>query len=285
MTIELANVDKHIKVGLIRKLEKANALVPKTRLQLVSISKLDTSVAIIQEVRGTFKRTSQETKELCMVLDRAANSIIATKDAIGSNDMTSSLYKKFITEVSGYLSNASARISKLSPPQKANADPNSDIPRIPKHLVLSAETDKVNIRKFSAFKNKLPKTATTKKFAILSLPVLAIFKPFLTAEELTDAGFEVDLIDLYPVIREQVIIAINTKYLQKIHSDPDTYLDEIVDTIKLKTRKSYTDFGSYSFRATPEFIYYWIMPDPDVNKMRAIRGKKANVESWGFPFR
>jgi len=124
---------------------------------------------------------------------------------------------------------------------------------------------------------KYKKQAVT--FAVL--PVIAVFNSFIKAN-LQNMGFKIDLVADYPILQDQKVLGVNTKYIAQMDMERDTIVESALDQISKRTGTKYALVFDSPAASTNGFQYYWIMPERQLTKL--IRITHGGATGWAFPF-
>lgn len=129
-----------------------------------------------------------------------------------------------------------------------------------------------------AIQKRLPRASAVDKYAIVKLPVLVLTGNRLDPKKLDKLGFEVSDFEGYPVIEDQLLLAVRTSYAKDWDMTTAEIADELLDTLSATTGTPLTlvsEQGS-SVKASNGFMYYWIMPISYFNKLAPAMGELNN---------
>jgi len=137
------------------------------------------------------------------------------------------------------------------------------------------------------------KAIATKPFVIARVPVVPA-DGGISAERLARVGVDAESLGTYPVIKNQMVIGINPRFLLGEHSGEikgekaaKSIREEATRLLKrlereTKTKLQFVCDRSYSYKGG---TWYWLMTDRDLDLVaRVSPGNRIKISRWGFAF-
>lgn len=144
------------------------------------------------------------------------------------------------------------------------------------------------ISKYSKYKALLPKTNSkaSPMLKILKLPLIGVFDPFITADDINAAGLDAEQLGMYPVIEDQMVLAINIKKLEQEDQKVADYLKLVLGQLSKKVGQKVVLVAEWGNRVGGVgYQYYWVMPDKLLTKLlKAHKSGHTAIDDWGFAF-
>lgn len=251
--------------------------------------------ALVENSRRIQKAKDRGSKELCAIVDRAFNSVNGARQA---QDHGTVLSGDEIEEIRADLNKFDKEfrhqsISLTMAATESNPDEMEEEAAAAYESAASADRldriyDKIKdmLGGYAKFSPELPNANTVKykdkNIVMLRLPVLAVFSSF-NQDALKRIGLKVNVVLEYPIIEEQMILAVNVKAVEKNDIDQDVLVDTALQQyskrIGVKMSKAY-DTPSVGRNG---FVYYWLMPERQLTGL--LRATNGGVDGWGLPFR
>lgn len=282
----------------------------KVSLLQPQISAIPAEDQLTPEVAVHLDEIAETLDEDAAALDKAGLSIRANQLRVVSNNLTSygdaakdgdatiAMYqdiltriKKFDAEVATINAELSAKTTRSLPAEFASASATleSILGKIdPTQVEEAASKGIAEILMQLAKRNKqlnsqLPRNSV-KDYSLVKLPVVVVLNRGYKAEDFRRAGFEVQAFEGYPVISDQILLAVRHDYARTQFPDEDypawTMALEILDTIK---KTSGTELQMVSEEAkvprsgARQFAFYWLAPEPYLSRLHALLGP---FEGW-----
>lgn len=143
------------------------------------------------------------------------------------------------------------------------------------------------IKDMQTYSNHLP-AKSDKPFIFAKVPVVAISA--LSSDNFKEAGFDVKPLTNYSILMDQVVIGINPKNISEDKTKPaslgdiEKYIDMLVKAVEQKQNTKYVKMDKPKPYRDSGLIYFWIVPEKNINQMRSNTGKNFSVNKWGFAF-
>lgn len=182
--------------------------------------------------------------------------------------------------------------SYLSDPEK----PSPEEQRKQERLLQGDEINNETIKKY-ANEGRSLNDLIAKKFIFARKPIIPILNPPIHPDSLAKAGFQVDRIGFYPILRKQLILGINTRYAIVVKTETKKTVQQLAEYLaKLLSKKvgvSYHIMGpSYKHKTG---YYFWLLSEREVNILKknvvikkpdgsVVHPLKLVIKKWGFAF-
>lgn len=274
--------------------DKLNTFKPAMVMTNVGTIKLRKIKANLETARLTVQQTiglrKPQARQVVAAFDKIHNYATSLEDAISSHDVSSDDVKPFTSSCLSLVNEASKELSELLEKKKEVHSWQEGLEKLVEESSgiddAMQEAPRI-INKYNRYAAKLPKNAITNKnkFVLLELPVIPIFSPFVTAEELKSSDIDVERLGTYAIINDQTVVAINLHYIRQEKLKVDEYFDLILKSIEKRTNKRWVQVGDQVGATAGKFTYFWIMPETEYNHLTKVGKKRITVTEWGFPFK
>lgn len=145
------------------------------------------------------------------------------------------------------------------------------------------------IKHYQKYARQLPATEADSEsmgdFIINRMPVVALTDPAVNAEEWDRGGFITKSIGFYAVLENQLIIGVHENKLKKKKADPKTYMHAVLSKVQRELHKKLDIIGSPTGYKNSGYIYYWVVPEKNIDQFHARNRKPLKVKKWYFAFR
>ena len=140
------------------------------------------------------------------------------------------------------------------------------------------------IRKYSVWKDDVPRNLFRKPFEIKRLPVIPLTDPQLNFEKLKKGKLATDHISFYPIILNQPVLGISNEWiLSEFKGKSQDALEYVLDAAKDKFGKTHHAMGLANHIGL--VTWFWIPSDKDIARIQmASPGGRLAIKKWGFPF-
>ena len=220
-------------------------------------------------------------------LDYAYNYVKSIADCVADGDTSVVDLPTSKKQVLSSLSSVLSSVEELKPPEVKPADDDAVETAAGKVDYLAGAGSKIT--RFSRYKSLMPSASSSKSpvLKLLQLPIVVVFDPFLTVDDLTKAGFSADTIGMYIVLEEQTIVALNVAKLKEKDTTVDEYLKDVMESLEAKTSKKWILPIEYAMRySTSGYVYYWAIEQRMADRLFKAHPKasRVGVDEWGFAF-
>ena len=130
-------------------------------------------------------------------------------------------------------------------------------------------------------RTSLPKSSV-KTYSLLRLPVVLITGHGVDKKGLHQSGFEVSDFQGYPVLENQLMLAVRLEYARQYDMSPFEMAEQILETIHETTNEELVTVHEESRvpeGASKAFGYFWVMPMKFYNKFAP---KVGDLNDWGI---
>lgn len=139
------------------------------------------------------------------------------------------------------------------------------------------------IRNLQKHSNSLPNTTgNPASFTLARVPVVAISP--LSQKDFSIGGFVVSPLGQYSVLNDQLVIGINPEKIDK-DTTLDKYLNMVVKSLENQQGQKFFIMTNPKPYRNSGFIYYWVIEEKLINRVRSNTGKNFLVNKWGFAFK
>ncbi len=284
---ELASSQDYKSLGVIDKLSSTRILAKelKTQTNLFTIATASTNLA--KDLKSS---TLENKDEIISNLQKIANTV---NGLIESSNLDKDTARKHIKKLKKRAGKITAQVGsnlKTLLDNKVYAISFEDLEKLKANLDEDhqEEIDKILDQNASAIKNlqkhasNLPTSKdASKSFILASVPIVAISP--LSQKDFTAGGFSVSPLGMYSVLDTQLVIGINPDKLDGIAIDK--YLGMIVKGLENQSGMRYIVMSHPKPYKSSGLIYYWIVEEKLVNRLRSQSGKTFLVNKWGFAFK
>jgi hypothetical protein len=292
------------KAVIIDKLLEAKS----TLVKMSSIKTLNTRMSLLASLKQTIFSAVKDTKnrEMRMYLTKIHNKTDSLIGGLSTQDYTlndlllfrKAAFNRVIALIEKEKVSPSDKIKKLTAEEEAEADlendsgdldlPDEGSPEALRKLAAIMKGDLINeetIKKYSNEARSL-NDLISKKFIFARKPIIPIINPPVLPEVLARAGFKIDKIGFYPILRNQLVLGINTRYAIQIKLSMKKNVQQIAEhLVQLLSKRA----GKYhimgpSYKHSTGY-YFWLLSEREVNTLKKATGKFSMViKKWGMAF-
>ena len=145
------------------------------------------------------------------------------------------------------------------------------------------------IKHYQKFAKQLPATEADAQrmgdFILQRMPVVALTDPAVTAPEFEKAGFVTRPIGFYAVLENQLIMGIRENVLKTKKMDPKTYAKFVLQKVEREMHAKYQMIGQPTGYKNSGYVYYWLVPEKNIDQLRTRAHKALTVKRWYFAFK
>ena len=147
-------------------------------------------------------------------------------------------------------------------------------------MELKNEKNRKIIDSLSPHSNKvtIDKKASSKLFILARVPIIVITND--KASYFKNAGFEIKELNRYIILEDQLLIGINTRK----GSDKAT-VAKVVESLNLNTHEKHRIIGKPVPINNTGFMWFWVVPEKQVNHYQKMNSVYFNPKGWGFAFK
>lgn len=175
---------------------------------------------------------------------------------------------------------------------------NQNTPEEQRKINQLLKNDQVNKETIESYQNegRSLNELISKKFIVARKPIVPLFHPPIHPDALANAGFNVDRIGFYPILKRQLVLGINIRYSIVVKQETKKTVTQLAEHIvKLLSKQAHTPYyimGPSTKHKTG--FYFWLMSARDANQLKKVTIKKPDgtlvrlskvvVKSWDFAF-
>lgn len=299
----------------LRKAKKVIASVQASKLvnqDLDTLADLRTVCASLEAARSLLKDDFSKSSlrdETILRLDKVYNSTVSMVDLVSRDEVDRK-------EAAAYLSKAATRASKLIKNYKAlveakhkkatktkkdleqaagafdyynTKDYHDDKPgKVDTVIELINKSGDV-ISEYQKYARQLPATEADSlkmgDFIMQRMPIVAMTDPIATPQDFEKGGFTIKPIGFYSVLENQLVLGIHANRLKAKKVDPETFKTYVIEKLQRELNKKLIVIGKPMGYKTSGYIYYWLVPEQNVDRFRTRAHKPLTVKQWHFAFK
>jgi hypothetical protein len=248
-------------------------------------------IETVAMVKGYLGKTEDERK-IVNKLSELSNYLTSVTEAADMEDITLDDVLKFRRSMTSQIPVVINRMSKLTAKKAENIVQSNDwlsgLGKIKEAIAPDIEDaaptiDENLLRGYATFKTKLPASSSKKEWVLLELPVIPIFDPFVTPNEVEANGFAVSAVGNYTVIERQLVCGVNVHQTKKTHHTSDEIVELVIASLSRRTNKKWEQVeGSTGVNG---WMYFWLITERQRNLLNRFGSKHAGISEWGFAFK
>jgi len=299
----------------LRKAKKVIASVQASKLaeqDVNALASLRLVCATLEKARDLLKDDFPKSSlrdDAILRLDKVYNSTISMVDLISRDDVDRK-------EIASYLSKASSRSSKLVKNFKALVEARAKKEQSKNKQLESAagvfdyyssknyndgkpeRTDSVlevinksegAISEYQKYARQLPATEADSlrmgDFILQKMPIVAMTETIATPQDFEKGGFTVKPIGFYSVLENQLVLGIHANRLKTKKVDPETFKTYVIEKLQRELGKRLVVIGKPMGYKNSGYIYYWLVPEQNVDRFRNRTHKPLTIKQWHFAFK
>jgi len=290
----------------------------KVKLQdAVTLNKVDNAREVLSAIRDKLKeypKTELRDKNV-LRLDKTYNSVMSALDLYQNDEIDKKEFASFFAKAISRLNKISSSIDNLNL-EKAKKEEKKKENQGKKGVALAAKSifdhydskdyedappkeDSIMkllndagsaINTYQKYSRQLPATEVESNkmgdFIIHRMPILALTNPLVTSDEYEKAGFITKRIGYYAVVENQLVVGIHSNKIKTTKKiDPKTYLAFLKSKIEREMHTTYQVVGQPTGYKNSGYIYFWLVPERNIDQLRVKAHKPLTVKQWHFAFR
>lgn len=145
------------------------------------------------------------------------------------------------------------------------------------------------IAEYQKYARQLPATEADSlrmgDFILQKMPIVAMTDPIATPQDFEKGGFTVKPIGFYSVLENQLVLGIHSNRLKEKKVDPETFKTYVIEKLQRELGNRLVVVGKAMGYKNSGYIYYWLVPEKNVDRFRNRAHKPLTVKQWHFAFK